>query len=69
MNELKAISARMDLPETGIYVRAQNEAGTFSAFDIVRLDRVSLLAWLRSRGGENIWAENVVLQLLGHKPI
>jgi hypothetical protein len=66
---IKAVSYRMDLPETGIYVRAQNEAGAFGSFDIAHLDRDSLHTWLRSRGGENLWAENVVMTLLGHPQI
>jgi hypothetical protein len=67
--EFKAVNARMHVGETGIYVRARNEAGVCSAFDIAHLDRDSLHKWLRSRGGENLYAENVVLQLLGHQPI
>lgn len=33
--------------------------------DIAELDKESLLTWLRSRGGANRWAENVVGILLG----
>lgn len=67
--ELKVSHERMHISETGIFVRAQNGSGLHGAFDIAHLDRESLHAWLRSRGGENLWAENVVMQLLGHKPI
>ena len=54
--------------ETGICVRAQDARGDFRRVDIVCLDRQSLVVWLRSQGGENVWAENVVLILLGHTP-
>lgn len=50
---------------TGIFVRARDMEGHFGSFDIYELDRDSLVAWLRSRGGENKWAENTVLLLLG----
>ena len=39
----------------------------FGNFDIGELDCDSLMRWLRSRGGYNEWAENVVAILLGHK--
>jgi len=52
--------------ETGIYVRAQNKAGVWGAFDIFSLDRESLGRWLRSRGGANEFAENLVYRLLEH---
>lgn len=51
---------------TGIYVRAKREDG-WDSVDIAELDAASLLAWLRSRGGENPWAESVVATLLGHE--
>lgn len=51
---------------TGIYVRAQRPDGTWDNADIAELDADSLLTWLRSRGGSNPWAEQVVLILLGH---
>lgn len=51
---------------TGIYVRAQRPDGTWDDADIAELDADSLLTWLRSRGGSNPWAEQVVLILLGH---
>lgn len=52
---------------TGIYVRARSGA-KWDSWDISCLDRRSLLAWLRSRGHVNTWAESVVLILLGHEP-
>lgn len=53
---------------TGIMVRAKGPRG-FGAFDIGELTRESLFAWLRSHGGANLWAENVIFNLLGHDPI
>lgn len=53
--------------ETGIFVRAQDADGHWVNADISTLDCVSLDAWLRSRGGENEWAEGVVRVLLGHQ--
>lgn len=57
---------RVHLRGTGIYVRAKHENGHFGSFDIAELTRESLLVWLRSRGGYNPWAEDVVGVLLGH---
>jgi len=55
---------------TGIFVRAKVPSGVtgykYDSVDIVLLDKDSLLAWLRSHGGENSWAENTVGILLGH---
>jgi len=51
---------------TGIYVRALSPEGKWMSVDIALLDKESLLSWLRSRGGNNPWAENVVGILLGH---
>lgn len=51
---------------TGIYVRAKLPNGKWDAVDILLLTKDSLLTWLRSRGGENTWAENCVAILLGH---
>lgn len=52
--------------DTGIFVRAQNKNGKWETTDIVHLDSQSLLEWLRSRGGQNVWAEETVGILLGH---
>lgn len=52
---------------SGIPIRAELD-GAWGSFDAAELDRDSLLEWLRSRGGENAWAESVVLILLGHEP-
>lgn len=52
---------------TSIYVCCQNpDNQQFEAIDIAFLDRQSLLDWLQSRGGNNPWAENTVLLMLGH---
>jgi hypothetical protein len=66
MRELKTDPKRIDLPETGIPVRAKKGNGWVTS-DIAHLDCESLVAWLRSRGEQNIWAEGVVMILLGHK--
>lgn len=50
---------------TGIFVRAKDSAGNYVNCDIAELDAPSLLHWLRSRGGNNPWAENTVGVLLG----
>ncbi|MGF6641808.1 hypothetical protein [Paraburkholderia sp. MM6662-R1] len=65
MNEYTVDTARVGLGPTGIYVRATFD-GKRGNYDIAELDRDSLHCWLRSRGGENLFAENVVLLLLGH---
>lgn len=51
---------------TGIFVRAQHETGKWESVDIVLLTKDSLLEWLKSRGGSNPYAEDVVGILLGH---
>jgi len=62
----KTDPARVGLSNaTGIYVRALDQDKPESV-DIAQLNKESLLRWLRSRGGRNEWAENVVLILLGH---
>jgi hypothetical protein len=53
-------------PETGIFVRAQDDKGHWLSVDIAHLDKASLLEWLQSRGGNNPLAENTVCILLGH---
>jgi len=51
---------------TGIYCRALNNLGFWVAADIMQLDKESLLEFLRSHGGKNEWAEDVVALMLGH---
>lgn len=58
---------REDYDGTGIYVRAVAGDGTWHSTDIATLDRDSVSRWLRSRGGMNVFAESVVLALLGHR--
>lgn len=54
--------------KTGIYIRAEIE-GKWESVDIgdKRLSNEQVLEWLKSRGGDNPWAENCVLLLLGRK--
>jgi len=53
--------------KTGIYIRAWSDSkNKFVSADILHLDKDSLLEWLKSRGGDNPWAEDVVGILLGH---
>lgn len=66
MDELTVDPYRTGAPETGIYVRAK-DGDKWGSHDIAHLDAKSLLAWLRSRGGNNQWAENTVGVLLGHE--
>lgn len=65
--------AHEDCHLTGLYVRARHpeqaehdRAGRWDSVDIYFLNKESLLEWLRSRGGDNPWAEDVVGILLGH---
>jgi len=51
---------------TGLYVRAKRPDGKWISADLCQLDKPSLLAWLKSRGGNNRWAEDTVGILLGH---
>ncbi len=69
MESPEAIEARTGTedPHTGIYVRAKDADGRWQSVDIATLDLESLRAWLRSRGGENEWAESTACMLLGHK--
>lgn len=66
--ELRIDDNRTLAPETGIFVRAINSDGKWSALDIAWLDAPSLLQWLRSRGDRSPWAEATVFQLLRHEP-
>jgi hypothetical protein len=69
MKELYIDPTRTEVPETGIYVRAKSLLGKWDSVDIAHLTQQSLLDWLRSRGGDNLWAENTVLLLLGHPTV
>lgn len=60
---------KADEDRTGIYVRAKRPDGKWISADMYQLDRESLHRWLRFRGGENPWAENCVLTLLGHEQV
>lgn len=50
---------------TGIFVRAKR-ANRWGSYDIYVLTKESLMTWLRSRGGDNPWAESTVAILLNH---
>lgn len=52
---------------SGILVRAVGKDGKWGSFDIAELTRESLIAWLKSHGGDNPHAENTVAVLLGHE--
>ena len=56
---------RVDVGETGIFVRALCK-GKWGSHDIATLYKESLLKFLRSREGDNPWAEDVIGILLGH---
>lgn len=55
-----------DVYGTGIYVRAKNASGEWVSADMAHLTKDSLFDFLRSRGGENEWAESIIYALLGH---
>jgi len=50
---------------TGIFVRAKL-GDKWGSWDIAQLTKGSLLSWLKSRGGDNPYAEDVVGILLGY---
>ena len=52
-------------PETGIFVRADYQGKVIST-DLSTLTKESLLEWLKSRGGNNPWAEDTVGVILGY---
>ncbi len=68
--ELKVCPKRINIPElhsqTGVYVRAKSPEGKWGSYDIAELDGESLLKFLKSRGGKNKWAEDIVGICLGH---
>lgn len=52
---------------TGIYIRTEDpNTSRVKTGDIYYLTSDSLLSWLKSRGGDNQWAEDVVGILMGH---
>ncbi len=69
MTDLKVdpdrLSNLVSEPGTGIWIRALHY-DRWDKYDIAALDKESLLVWLRSRGGNNPMAENMVGHLLGH---
>ena len=65
MDELIIDHSRLNIPETGIYIRAKHD-GKWGSYDISYLTKVSLLSWLKSHDGNNPWAEDVVGILMGY---
>ena len=63
---LKIDMNRREIGNTSIFVRAKMPGGEWESCDIAELEKESLLEWLRSRGGDNKWAEDVVGILRGH---
>lgn len=57
---------KMQMPKLGINVRAQNDSGSWETADITVLTAESLLEWLKSKGGDNPFAENLVGIIFGH---
>ena len=58
--------AREELQDaTGIFVRAQLD-GKWGSHDCVMLDAVSFRRWIRSRGGVNPFAEDILGLALGY---
>lgn len=60
------ISRTKNYEESGVYVRAK-VGERWENVDAVYLTKESLLEWLRSRGGDNPWAEEFICMLLGHR--
>ena len=57
--------------KTGIFIRFETIKGHWESLDIAdkRIPDSTILTWLRSRGGKNIWAENCVMLLLERNQI
>jgi len=67
--ELRVDDNRLEdynLLKTNIPIRALFPDGKWGTCDIIYLEKESLLTWLRSRGGKNEYAENLVGLLLGY---
>lgn len=64
--KLKADPTRLDLPKTGIFIKAIKD-GRLQTCDIAHLDRESLFFFLKAENGNNLFAENTVMSLLDHK--
>lgn len=54
-----------DTSNLGLLVRVKNGPG-WDVADAYALTRESLLRWLRSRGGKNLWAENIIMDIMGY---
>lgn len=62
----KLASFQYWMTELQLALRGAKLDDKWGNFDIADLTKESLLEWLRSRGGENKWAEDTVGILLGH---
>jgi len=73
LQELKVDESRLNdrlrFQACDIVIMAMYPDGKIAQADVAVLDKASLLKWLRSRGGENKLAENVVGVVLGHGPL
>jgi len=64
--ELKVDPDRMKFKElTGIFVRAKN-GDSWGSYDCAVLDKPSFLSWIRSRGGSNAFAEDILGLVMGY---
>jgi hypothetical protein len=61
--EYEADPSRVDLPETGIFIRAKGASGTWMPVDLAHLSVRSAAAWLER---EKSLASRTLLVLLGH---
>lgn len=59
--------SRVKREATGIYTHALAADGKYDDCDISHLTCDSLIRFVRARGGRNVFAEGLVLQILGHE--
>ena len=52
---------------TPLWIRAWHPVDGVGTYNVAELTAESLLVWLKSRGGDNPWAEDCVGILLGHR--
>lgn len=63
---VEAQTAGLELPTTGVFVRAKTAGGEYENVDILLLTASSLLAYLKKDGGDNQLAEDIVGIITGH---
>jgi hypothetical protein len=63
---LKVDPNRVGKVESGILVQASTDY-EMGRYDCMDLDAQSFFEWMRSRGGENEWAENILLTIAGYR--